>query len=301
MSLARHAVPALLLAALAACAGGARSPGPTLATEPHAEYAGTPTASGGGGGGGYEQPAYEPAPPPGYDSHASLSGSRGDVAIDRPAPDERPGLGTTWGESIYSPITTRPFERASSYPWAAAVIHYNDEQGVRAHAAHVGGTLAPLEAMLGDGSLGVSLVGDGGGLLPGVRANGRNLVVGADGERYRIVVRNATSARFEVVASVDGLDVIDGKPAAPERRGYLVDPGGVLVIDGFRQTEAEVAAFRFGKVSSSYAARTSGDANVGVVGIAVFAEKGAVWTPAELNRRDQADPFPARGYATPPR
>ncbi|KAB2897601.1 MAG: hypothetical protein F9K40_12610 [Kofleriaceae bacterium] len=279
----------LLLLLLAGCgasmAGNAHQP---AATAPPTPYAGVPTAA---------DPAHAsvhaPAPAP--------SPSRGDVAIDRPAPDERPGLGTTWGESIWSPVTTRPFERSTPSPWAIAAIHYNDEDGVRAHAAHVGGTIAPLEAFVGDGSIGVSLVGDGGDLLPGVRAAGRNLVVGADGDRYRLVVRNATSARFEVVASVDGLDVIDGQPASPERRGYIVDPYGVLVIDGFRQTESEVAAFRFGKVAASYAARTSGDANVGVVGIAIFAEKGAVWTRAELERRDQADPFPARTYATPPR
>jgi hypothetical protein len=285
----------LVLLVLAGCgstmAGGMqKSSGP-----PPTPYAGTPvaadTGSAGYGGGGYEAHASVPAP----------SSGGGDIAIDQPAPDQRPGLGTTWGESIWSPVTTRPFERSTSSPWAVAVIHYNDEDGVRAHAAHVGGTIAPLETFVGDGSIGISLVGDGGDLLPGVRASGRSLVVGEDGERYRLVVRNATSARFEIVASVDGLDVIDGQPASPERRGYLVDPHGVLVIDGFRQTDSEVAAFRFGKVAASYAARTSGDANVGVVGIAVFAEKGAVWTPAELDRRDNADPFPARTYATAPR
>ena len=65
--------------------------------------------------------------------------------------------------------------------------------------------------------------------------------------------------------------------------------------------DAEMAAFRFGRVASSYAARTGGDANVGVIGLAIFAERGAVWTPAELGRRDAADPFPARNYATAPR
>lgn len=298
MSSLRRTTPFLLLLLLAGCgstmAGGMqKSSGP-----PPTPYAGVPTAA-------------DSAPPPAsrgsYDSHTSVpapspyGGGGGDIAIDQPAPDTRPGLGTTWGESIWSPVTTRPFERSTPSPWAVAVLHYNDEEGVRAHAAHVGGTIAPLETFVGDGSIGISLVGDGGDLLPGVRANGRNLVVGDDGARYRLVVRNATSARFEVVASVDGLDVIDGQPASPERRGYLVDPHGVLVIDGFRQTESEVAAFRFGKVAASYAARTSGDANVGVIGVAIFAEKGAVWTPAELDRRDQADPFPARTYATPPR
>ncbi len=284
------------LASIAALAGcGAHGKPAYIASEaappsPGA-YPGVPT--------GAAPRAEAPPPPPAYDygggSHAELPAP--DVAI--PAPDERPGLGTTWGENVYSPVTHRPFERATAAPWAVVALHYNDEDGVRAHATYVGGTIAPLEALVGDGSIGVSLVGDGGDLLPGVGASGRNLVVGEDGERYRIVIRNATSARFEVVTSVDGLDVIDGKPASFARRGYLVDPGGVLVIDGFRQTESEVAAFRFGRVSSSYAARTSGDANVGVIGFAIFAEKGAIWTRAELGRRDAADPFPSR-YATPP-
>jgi len=283
MSTARI-LPLLLLAGCGATmAGGQKSAAPPT------PYDGVPTAAdsapsshGGSGGGSYDSHTSVPAP-------RSYDPGGGDIAIDQPAPDQRPGLGTTWGESVWSPVTTRPFTRSASSPWAVAVIHYNDEEGVRAHAAHVGGTIAPLETFVGDGSIGISLVGDGGDLLPGVRAGGRSLVVGGDGERYRLVVRNATSARFEVVASVDGLDVIDGQPATPERRGYLVDPHGVLVID------------RFGKVAASYAAKTSGDANVGVVGIAIFAEKGAVWTPAELDRRDQADPFPARTYATPPR
>jgi len=279
-------VPALAVA-VAGC-GAAKMAGPARTTAPPAPYLGGPVAdsSAAGGDGGYSPPAID---------HARMSGT-----VEQPAPDQRPGLGTAWGENVWSPITTRPFERASSQPWATAVIHYNDEEGVMAHARYLGGGLAPLEAPIGDGSLGVSLVGDGGQLLPGIAVSGRNLVVGADGDRYRIVVRNGTSARFEVVASVDGLDVIDGKPASPSRRGYLVDPDGVLVIDGFRRSDSEVAAFRFGRVADSYAARTAGDASVGVIGVAVFAERGAVWTPAELQRRDQADPFPARGYATAP-
>jgi hypothetical protein len=221
-------------------------------------------------------------------------------AVVAPVPDERPGLGTVWGESVYAPVRTQPFERASIDPWAVALLHYNDAAGVTAHAAHVGAGLSPLEVYAGDGSIGVSVVDASGAMLPGFTGAGRTWVVGADGERYRLVVRNGTGARFEIVASVDGLDVIDGKPADPNRRGYILDAHGVLVIDGFRQSDDAVAAFRFGAVSESYAARTSGDRNVGVVGFAIFAEQGAVWTPGELHRRDTADPFPARGYASPP-
>jgi hypothetical protein len=278
---------ATALVALTACAGGSKQS--TIAASP-------PSSSGAyGGGGGYYGPPAQPSVVEPY--HGSVQTRE---RIADPAPD-RPGLGTQWGEQVTAPISYSPFMRASSSPWAEVLLHYNDAQGVSAHAAYLGTSPAPLELYAGDGSLSVALVDEMGRTLPGYHANGRALVVGEDGARYRIVVRNATTARFEVVASVDGLDVIDGKPADPGRRGYIVNPHDTLVIDGFRTSDSDVAAFRFGKVADSYAAQTSGDRNVGVVGFAIFSERGAVWTPAELNRRDTADPFPSRGYAVPPR
>jgi len=255
-------------------------------------------ASSGGGAPAPVSSGYEPA-------HAAASyeparPSMGESRVAEPVPD-RPGLGTTFGESVYAPISYAPFQRASSAPWAEVLLHYNDAQGIEAHAAYLGARPEPLEVYAGDGSLAVALVDDAGRTLPGLSAGGRTLIVGEDGARYKIIVRNGTTARFEIVASVDGLDVIDGKPADPGRRGYIVDPHDTLVIDGFRTSDSDVAAFRFGKVADSYAAQTSGDRNVGVVGMAIFSERGAVWTPAELGRRDSADPFPARGYAVPPR
>jgi hypothetical protein len=267
----RHAwLPACLMAA--ACGGGGAA-GYRAAAPSTAQAYGDSPAGG---------EAYAP-------SHAAIEPAT-PIAESRPVPD-RPGLGTTFGESVYAPISFAPFVRASPSPWAEVLLHYNDADGVGAHAHYLGVEPEPLEVYAGDGSLSVALVDDA----------GRTLIVGADGERYRIIVRNATTARFEVVASVDGLDVIDGKPADPGRRGYLVDPHDTLVIDGFRTSDQNVAAFRFGRVADSYAAQTSGDRNVGVVGLAIFAERGAVWTPAELDRRDTANPFPARSYAMPPR
>jgi hypothetical protein len=229
--------------------------------------------------------------------------AEGQLAIDGPPPadPERPGLGTSWGEGLTAPISFEPFERASTTPWAEVVLHYNDADGAAAHAAYLGATPRPLEVPAGDGSLTVAIVDEAGTALPGVRAADRTLVLGTDGARYRILVRNDSPARFEVVASVDGLDVIDGQPADPARRGYLVEPHAVLLIDGFRTSDRDVAAFRFGRVADSYAAHSSGDRNVGVIGLALFPERGAVWTRAELQRRDTADPFPQRGYAAPPR
>jgi hypothetical protein len=272
------------LAALAACGGAKRATG---------SYYSSPSSTA----------VYPGQPVPADMAGPGPSSSHGAVAVPVPAPDptERPGLGTSWGEQVWSPTTTQPFVRSSASAWATVAMHYNDRDGVMAHAQYLGATPVPLEVYAGDGSIGISLVDDSGSLLPGIQANGRTLIAGDDGARYKIVVRNGTSARFEIVASVDGNDVIDGRPADPSRRGYLVDPHGVLVIDGFRTSDDQVAAFRFGRVADSYAARTTGDRNVGVIGLAIFAERGAVWTPAELHRRDTADPFPAsRAYATPP-
>ena len=297
-------VLAAVAAAATACSGGAmKSSSPSAArTTTTSSWDGAP-----GGWGGAPTPASEAPASGAVSTSTGAWGPRGGDSVALPAPDpaprpdERPGLGTSWGERAYSPITTVPFTRASAQPWAIVALRYNDETGVAAQAAYYGGALAPLEATAGDGSIGISLVGDDGRTLPGVWAGGQALIAGSDGGRYRIVVRNGSRARFEVVASVDGLDVIDGQAASPERRGYLVDPGSELVIDGFRTSDEEVAAFRFGRVASSYAARTGGEAHVGVIGLAIFAERGATWTPAELHRRDAADPFPARNYATAPR
>lgn len=287
MRVLRHASLLSCLAATACSMGGASK----QATSPGADYSGgriaasdqSSTTSYG---------AYEPAPVP---AHASASGQ-----IAEPTP-ERPGLGTTYGEEVYAPISFAPFQRSAGSPWAEVALHYNDADGVRAHAEYLGTRPQPLEIYAGDGALAVALVDDMGRTLPGVAANGRTLIEGQDGARYRILVRNATTARFEIVASVDGLDVIDGKPADPNRRGYIVDPHDTLVIDGFRTSDANVAAFRFGRVADSYAAQTSGDRNVGIVGLAIFSERGATWSPGELQVRDTANPFPSRGYSVPPR
>jgi len=257
--------------------------------------------------GGYAPSSPSPRAADTYEapSHAAMAG-RGEPLAE-PASErviDRPGLGTSWGEAVAAPITFSPFLRSGPSPWAEILFHYNDAAGVTAHAQYLGARPAPLEIYADDGALSVALVDEAGRTLPGFTAGGRTLIMGDDGARYRIVVRNANSARFEIVASVDGLDVIDGQPADPNRRGYLVDPHGVLTIDGFRTSDDAVAAFRFGKVAESYAAQTAqafGDRNVGVIGMAIFAERGAVWTPGELGRRDSADPFPQRGYAMPPR
>ena len=103
---------------------------------------------------------------------------------------------------------------------------------------------------------------------------GETYVLGARGARYTLRITNHTGRRAEVVASVDGRDVVDGRAADfRTKRGYVVPAWGSVDIDGWRLSRAEVAAFRFSSVADSYAARTGAAREVGVIGAAVFPER----------------------------
>jgi hypothetical protein len=241
-------------------------------------------------------------PAPGADAPKDSSSARSEAG---PQPSARPGLGTEWGETRFSRITTVPFVRAdASSPFATSSLFYNDEQGARA-MANVAGFRRTSSGVsnIGGGAVQIGLRDESGRFLNGFVAGDKSYVVGESGQRYTIVVRNRTNNRFEVVLSVDGLDVLDGKAASFAKRGYLVDPRGELEVDGFRQSTEAVAAFRFGSVRNSYANQKHGETrNVGVIGVAVFHERGTnpgQWTEDEVNRRHDANPFPGQ-FATPP-
>ena len=101
--------------------------------------------------------------------------------------------------------------------------------------------------------------------------------------------------------SVDGLDVLDGKKASVRKRGYIMAPRSRLRVEGFRQSTEAVAAFRFSSVRQSYAnEKYQNTQNVGVIGVAVFNERGTnPWTDVEVQKRLGANPFPGR-FAAPP-
>jgi hypothetical protein len=104
--------------------------------------------------------------------------------------------------------------------------------------------------------------------------DGQTYLLGRLGARYTLRVANPSGRRIEAVVSIDGRDVIDGKPADFRgKRGYLVPAWGSIDIDGWRISHAEAAAFRFSSVPDSYAARTGSAREVGVIGVAVFPER----------------------------
>lgn len=270
-------------------------------------YSSSPTGvSAGAESVGADAAAFAPAAP-----SSSVDVSRGgppassaSAAEYEPDPSTRPGLATQWGERRVSYVRTTTFTRAGSRPTAIAALHYNDASGAAAQAALRNSRFEGAHVGIGSGPhrVFVSLVDEQGRALPAYHVDGRAYVVGAPGRRYSIHVTNQSPYRFEAVVSVDGLDVVDGEEASLGKRGYIVGPGDTTVIDGFRTSTSQVAAFRFGAVGSSYAAQTTGSArNVGVVGVALFGEAGvAVNLYEEAMRREHADPFPGRFAAPPP-
>jgi len=123
--------------------------------------------------------------------------------------------------------------------------------------------------------------------------DGDIFVEGRQGDRYALRIKNNTGRRVEVVATVDGLDVVDGKPGDfVHKRGYVIGPWQTYDIEGFRLDMGRVAAFRFSSVRDSYAASKGDTRNVGVIGVAFFAER-------EVVRRPPPPVCPKEGYRYP--
>lgn len=133
------------------------------------------------------------------------------------------------------------------------------------------------------------------GYLKNKHSGGKRFVIGRKNKTYSLVVKNICKSRLELVMSVDGLDVLDGKSASTKKRGYIIQPGKTLTVKGFRKSSDAVAAFKFASVSSSYSNLSGkGTRNIGVIGMAVFTEKGRdPWTynSTEINHRRNARAF----------
>jgi hypothetical protein len=105
---------------------------------------------------------------------------------------------------------------------------------------------------------------------------GQNYVLAQKGHRYTLRIHNHSPQRIEAVATVDGLDVLDGKRGSYAKHGYLIEAYSFVDIDGWRLSDHDVAAFRFSSVAASYAGRTGRARNVGVIGVAIFPEREVV-------------------------
>lgn len=135
---------------------------------------------------------------------------------------------------------------------------------------------------------------DTGQTLPTYSDRGRLYVAGTPGHRYSVRLSNRTGGRVLAVLSVDGVNAVSGQTADTNQTGYVLDPWESTEIAGWRKNLDEIAQFNFTALPNSYAARTGRPQNVGVIGVAVFAERRPVWRGRDQEvAKDAAPPAPA--------
>ncbi len=132
---------------------------------------------------------------------------------------------------------------------------------------------------------------------PTVYWRGRTyLAVPEWGLPYQIRVTNHGSRRITAIVSVDGLSVINGRPASEEQPGYLVNPHSSIVIKGWRQNTETVAGFTFEERNRSYAAKVGRPENIGVIGLIAFEEMTTLPRELPLEQKNRTG-APAEGLA----
>lgn len=238
-------------------------------------------------------PPSQGAPAPAVTADGYLGGpERSARAEDRA---NRPGLATAFGDEIRSVSKRGSFIRGYDKPSSVMQLFYNDKAGV--------------DALIGDSFVynrtrwlrtsderlrwGVK---SGFSLLKAQQTGSGHFITAKKGKPYSIILENISDSTVEVVVSVDGLDVQDGKRASLEKRGYIVGPDKQMEIKGFRTASDSVAQFRFSSVNASYSALKHGDTrNVGVIGVAVFSSLSTAKEQQDAVLRGDA-----RSFATAP-
>lgn len=204
-------------------------------------------------------------------------------------------LGTQWGEGLQDSVRKVDLKRISQSPIQTIEIAYS--------AVPLRGTTVK-EVMIADGRIGVSILNERGQKMPLIQQGTKVHLQGKSGERYQLFYHSYNQSRaYEIVATVDGLDVINGTAGSFRNGGYVLYPEQTLTIAGFRKSSSEVAAFRFAKPNDAYAANTQAGSirNVGVIGAAVFMLNYTKPMPKPINQSGP-NAFPGeKGYAPAPR
>lgn len=221
-------------------------------------------------------------------------------------------LGTQWGEGLESVVkSVRASRLTPDRPRDVGQMRYSDMESIRRALGKY--AERQTNALLGDGDVEMAVASAAGAGYPIFATRGAKdyHVAGRAGDRYNLVYINRSQRYYEVVATVDGLDVTSGQAGRVHNEGYLLRPGDRLVIDGFRKSNREVAAFRFSRKERAYANNTAaGDArNPGVIGTALFEvrldEPDPYLQPQRAAEGQKGEPraFPgdASRYAPPPK
>ncbi|WP_416202801.1 hypothetical protein [Acinetobacter sp. TGL-Y2] len=176
---------------------------------------------------------------------------------------ENEKLGTKWGDDVTSNVSSVELTRLSVNPIAQASVRYANKQ-------YQGKAVNSLS--VASGVISFTVLDDQAKPLPLVR-DGKNYFLKAkDGQSYQLQYENHSDKSFEIVASVDGLDVLTGQEASKYASGYVLGPHRTLNIEGFRKSDSAVASFTFGQPDEAYAANSSQGSidNTGIIGTVIF-------------------------------
>ncbi|WP_419819565.1 hypothetical protein [Acinetobacter sp.] len=213
-------------------------------------------------------------------TEATSADAAAEAANNQVAADEK--LGTKWGDEIDSHVTEVQLKRKSDSPLAETIVQYADK-------SYKGKTVNSIS--IAAGKVSFSVVDDRGNRIPMYRVGQSYYLSGREGQSYQLHYENNTAKTFEVVVSVDGVDVIDGSEASRSNSGYVLHAHDSLKIEGFRKSESAVASFTFSKPKDAYAANSENGSiqNAGVIGTVLY----------ELEAPED-ESKPVNKYAPPP-
>ena len=204
-----------------------------------------------------------------------------------------PAVGTAWGQDIHSTVNAVSAERAQAEPIDTIVINYTTrtEPGYDSIYSIRTGELEYAVRDVNFNSLPITRIYNHsvGKWQYQLRAKINT--------PYQLYVRNYSyDTDYEVIATVDGLDVLNGKPGSIRNAGYIVRAGDSLIIKGFRKNNSTESAFIFSPLEDSYNAHSAyGDVrHAGLIGFATFVLKGKNDKPCA------ASAFPGDGNEFPP-
>lgn len=194
-------------------------------------------------------------------TEATSAEAAAEAANNQVAADEK--LGTKWGDEIDSHVTEVQLKRKSDSPLAETIVQYADKN-------YKGKTVNSIS--IAAGKVSFSVIDDRGNRIPIYRVGQSYYLSGREGQSYQLQYENNTAKTFEVVASVDGVDVIDGSEASRSNSGYVLHAHDSLKIEGFRKSESAVASFTFSKPKDAYAANSENGSiqNAGVIGTVLY-------------------------------
>ena len=217
---------------------------------------------------------------------AACSKKESEIATEQNAQvsaDEK--LGTKWGDEVTSHVTEVNLKRLSDQPIAESQVRYANKQ-------YQGKTVNSIS--LAAGKISFSIVDDADAVLPLFREGQSYYLAGQDGQSYQLKYENHTDSTFEVVASVDGIDVLDNSTASRTNSDYVLHPHSEMKIEGFRKSDSAVASFTFSKPEDAYAANSNNGLiqNTGIIGTVIY----------QLETPDSKDEInDSSKYAPPPK